>query len=130
MLDQGFEQTTVLGDQNSNGHRHYYSPYCLHGFTKERLLAEHMPYCQTYGPQNIELPTEEDKWLHCKDTRKQLKVPYVIYADFESLQVPILGPENFDTYKDYQIHTLRMCIYGRRLDKHNFKGACGLSRFR
>jgi hypothetical protein len=40
------------------------------------------------------LPTEEDKWLHYKDIRKQLKVPYVIYAYFESLQVPIQGPEN------------------------------------
>ena len=28
----------LLGDKNSNGHRHYYCPYCLHGFTKERLF--------------------------------------------------------------------------------------------
>jgi len=32
--------------------------------------------------------------LYYKDIRKQLKVPNVIYADFESLQVPIPGPEN------------------------------------
>ena len=77
----------LLGDQNSNGHRHYYCPYCLHGFTKERLLIDHEPYCQTHGPQKIELPNDDDKWLYYKDIRKQLKVPYVIYADFKSLLI-------------------------------------------
>jgi hypothetical protein len=32
--------------------------------------------------------------MYYKDIRKQLKVPYVIYADFESLLVPIKGCEN------------------------------------
>jgi hypothetical protein len=34
------------------------------------------------------------EWMYYKDIRKQLKVPYVIYADFESLLVPIKGCEN------------------------------------
>ena len=53
----------LLGDQHSSHQRHHYCPYCLHGFTKERLLNDHVQYCQTYGPQKIELPTKEDKWL-------------------------------------------------------------------
>ncbi|CAG2208278.1 unnamed protein product [Mytilus edulis] len=80
----------LLGDQHTHHGRHFYCPYCLHGFTKERILSNHLPYCQTHGPQKIELPTEENKWLHYKDIRKQLKVPYIIYADFECLQEPIL----------------------------------------
>ena len=93
----------LLFDQKSNGHRHFYCKYCLHGFTKERLLKDHESYCQTHAPQKIELPTEEDKWLFYKDIRKQLKVPYVIYADFESLLQPVQGcetdPEKSSTTK-------------------------------
>jgi hypothetical protein len=84
----------LLDDQHSNTRRYHYCPYCLHGFIKERLLEEHIPYCQTHGPQKIELPNDDDKWLYYKDIRKQLKVPYVIYADFESLLIPIEGCEN------------------------------------
>ena len=74
-------------------HNHYCS-FCLHGFTKERLLEDHIPYCLTHEPQKIELPSEEDIWLYYKDIRKQLKVPYIIYVHFESLLIPIEGCEN------------------------------------
>lgn len=37
------------------------------------------------------MPTDEDKWLYYKDVRKQLKVPYVINAEFESPQLPFSG---------------------------------------
>jgi hypothetical protein len=43
----------LLGDQHSNTRRYHYCPYCLHGFIKERLLEDHIPYCQTHGPQKI-----------------------------------------------------------------------------
>lgn len=84
----------LFGDQKSAGHQHFYCPYCLHGFTQERLLTNHVPYCQAHGPQKIVLPKETDKWLYYKDIRKQLKVPFIIYADFESLQMPIVGCQN------------------------------------
>jgi hypothetical protein len=78
----------LLGDQHSNTRRYHHCPYCLHGFIKERLLEDHIPYFQTHGPQKIDLPNDDDKWLYYKDIRKQLNVPYVIYADFESLLIP------------------------------------------
>ncbi|XP_041361144.1 uncharacterized protein LOC121377277 [Gigantopelta aegis] len=37
------------------------------------------------------MPKEEDKWLYYKNVKKQLQVPYIVYADFECLQVPIIG---------------------------------------
>ncbi|XP_033726725.1 uncharacterized protein LOC117316295 [Pecten maximus] len=79
----------LLSDQHSHRGQHYHCPYCLHGFTKERILQDHIAYCQSHGTQKVELPKEEDKWLFYKNTQKQLKVPYIIFADFESLQVPI-----------------------------------------
>jgi len=31
------------------------------------------------------MPSEEDKWLRFTDVSKQLKVPFVVYADFECI---------------------------------------------
>ena len=84
----------LLGHQNSDGHRYHYCIYCLQGFTSHRVLEKHQIYCKEHGAQRVELPKEEDKWLFYKDVRKQLKVPYIIYADFESFQIPISGCQN------------------------------------
>jgi len=104
----------LLADQHSNTRRYHYCSYCLHGFTKERLLKEHIPYCQTHGPQKIELPKEEDKWLHYKDIRKQLKVPYIIYADLESMLIPTEGcandPKISSTMKTTKAYTMWDCL--------------------
>ncbi|XP_033753110.1 uncharacterized protein LOC117336607 [Pecten maximus] len=83
----------LLNDRYSHGHRYYHCMYCMQGFTKERILNDHISYCREHGTQKVKLPSEEDKWLFYKDVRKQLKVPYIIYADFESFQVPIHGCE-------------------------------------
>ena len=65
----------------------YFCQYCLHGFTKESLLQNHIKYCSVHSPTKIEMPNEEEKWLKFKDFAKQIRVPYVVYADFESLLV-------------------------------------------
>ncbi len=70
--------------------------YCLHTFTKERLLREHIPYCELHGPQRTEMSTEDDGWLCYKDVGKQHPVPYVGYADFEALGEPIEGYDPAD----------------------------------
>ena len=67
----------------------YYSRYCLHGFIREDLLHDHQPHCSQQGPQRIELPNEDNAQLFFKDYHKQLKVPFAIYADFESLTTKI-----------------------------------------
>ena len=60
-----------------------------HGFIREDLLQEHEPHCCRHGAQRIELPNEDNASLYFKDYHKQLKVPFVIYADFESITVKI-----------------------------------------
>ncbi|KAK3101500.1 hypothetical protein FSP39_004054 [Pinctada imbricata] len=75
----------LLGDQTNHKSQYHYCHYCLHGFTKKRLLKKHIPYCQVHGAQRTEMPSEENKWLQFKEVKKQLKVPYVVYADFESI---------------------------------------------
>ena len=62
---------------------HFYH-YCLQGFTRQDLLAKHMKYCSKHDPQHVELPNEKENDLEFKDFDKQLKVPFVIYAGFET----------------------------------------------
>ena len=65
----------------------YFCEYCLHGFIREDLLVDHEPHCSKHGPQKIKLPNEDNDVLYFMDVQKQLKVPFVIYADFESYLV-------------------------------------------
>lgn len=74
-----------LLNDGQKGNQLFHCHYCLHGFTKKRLLQNHVIYCQVHGAQRTEMPTEEDKWLKFTDISKQLKVPFVVYADFESI---------------------------------------------
>ena len=52
---------------------------------ESQLLEDHKPLCSQHGPQRVELPNEDNMFLQFKDFQKQLRVPFVIYADFESL---------------------------------------------
>jgi hypothetical protein len=68
----------------------YYCPYCLHGFVKRHTLNKHIDFCMALGEQKIEMPTPgENDLLQFTETAKQLKVPFTIYADFETFVKPI-----------------------------------------
>lgn len=92
-----------MGDQHSHKTEYHYCQYCLHGFTKKNLLEKHLPYCQVHGAQRTEMPSEDDKWFKYKDISKQLRVPFVVYADFECILEQIHGcqpdPERSSTIK-------------------------------
>jgi hypothetical protein len=77
---------------NKSDHTKYFCKKCLHGFTTEALLENHGSDC--IEDIRIVLPTEEDKWLEFKNIGKQMKVPFIIYADFEALNSPIDSVNN------------------------------------
>ena len=79
----------LLYDQNGHKYRMYYWRYCLHGFIRENLLQDHEPHCCQHGAQRVELQSEDIASLYFKDYHKQLKVLFVIYADFESITAKI-----------------------------------------
>jgi hypothetical protein len=76
-----------MADQNNDHNQYFYCCYCLHGYTKAKLLEKHKPYCKVHGTQRTEMPSEENilKWLNYTDISKQQKVSFVIYADFECI---------------------------------------------
>ena len=62
---------------------------CSHGFQSEELLKQHEEQgCLAVEGQKIEMPKAGEA-IAFKNHFKKLKAPFVIYADFECLTVPI-----------------------------------------
>ncbi len=69
-----------------------YCPYCLYRFSRLKSSSkfeEHKANCGSYEPARVIMPTEEEKWIKFKNFKYLDKHPIVIYADFESFNVPI-----------------------------------------
>ena len=73
----------------------FYCYSCLHGFapktgekTREQCvnLQNHQELCKTLKPQRVSYPEKDkDDMLYFTNIQKQLKAPFVVYADFESI---------------------------------------------
>jgi hypothetical protein len=70
----------------------------LHAFSKEETFLNHVDDCKRHEPHKITFPhKEKDKWIQFRSINKQLKVPFIIYADFECLTRPISTNDNEST---------------------------------
>lgn len=78
---------------------------CLLHFTSYMQRHEHIAYCRKQNHCKIEMPLPGKNIIKFKNHKNQLQVPFIIYADIESL---LKKPENenFDngTTKIYQHH--------------------------
>ena len=79
---------------------------CLNTFNPVKSLASHHEYCISYEAIKIELPDEGSK-ICFKNHNRSLRVPFIIYAYFESftLQLSTCQPNPENSYtKQYQKH--------------------------
>ena len=77
----------LLHRTNGGSHAYHFCRYCLQGFTSSKVLRRHLEYCSIHGAQHTTLPVKgKDDILKFSDYAKQLPVPFVIYADFESIE--------------------------------------------
>ena len=68
----------------------YYCLNCLNAFNSRSSRDEHYGNCIDHKAVQIEMPQrEEDKWVQYHDGQKQFKVPFIMYADFESILEPM-----------------------------------------
>ena len=84
----------LLSSQNTKHKgKEYFCMNCLQGFNKESSRDEHLDYCINNESVKVEMPHRNPivKYL---DGQFQFKVPFIMYADFESILKPIQGPEN------------------------------------
>ena len=79
----------LLFDQNKCRNKTYFCDRCLYGFTRKDLLVKHKEdYCGiNKNSTRIDMPPE-GSYIYFKNHQNQMLVPYVIYADFESIIKP------------------------------------------
>ena len=76
----------LLRQQYYNTKRHF-CLRCLQGYTTEGLLEKHRTLCRgaAYRPTRIDMPEKGKNILQFTNYQKQMKAPFVIYADSESI---------------------------------------------
>ena len=84
----------LLANKNTKSKvKQHFCMNCLQGFEREITRDEHRNYCSDNESVKVEMPHKNSRVEFC-DGQFQFKVPFVMYADFESLLEPIHGPEN------------------------------------
>ena len=84
----------LLSRQNSkHKESQHFCVNCLQGFAEQKSRDEHYVYCRTNEAVRIEMPKKKPI-AEYSDGQYQFKVPFMMYADFESILEPIQGASN------------------------------------
>ena len=62
---------------------------CLRPFNSEKTKDEHYRFCVDHDAMNVKMPSCKEKWIKYCDGQNQFKVPFTMYADFESILKPM-----------------------------------------
>ena len=75
----------------------------MNGFESEIVRDEHYEYQRNKDSVRVEMPTKGKSIVKYTDGQYQFKVPFVIYADLESILVPVSSSAN-DPTRGINIH--------------------------
>ena len=82
----------LLSSKNSKHKgKEFFCMNCLEGFQQEISRDEYMRYCLDNETVKVEMPHKKPIAEFCNE-QCQFKVPFIMYADFESLLEPIQEP--------------------------------------
>ena len=90
---------------------------CLQGFTQESSRDQHQVYCEDNEYARVEMP-KQGSTIEFKDGQNQFKVPFIMYADFESILEP-MDHGSSDPTKPYT----------NEVNQHTPSGWCAYSKF-
>ncbi|CAB4012236.1 uncharacterized transposon-derived [Paramuricea clavata] len=125
----------LLSSLHKTQHKKYYCLSCLNGFNSQERLDEHIETCrEVNGTQKTVMPKRGSKVMF-KNHRRQLSVPFVIYADFESQLIPVDGDGK--CLRKTQSHEMcsygfkRVCYYDGKYDGEykSYRGVGATGRF-
>jgi len=87
--------TALLYDQTHHNESKHFCERCLHGYSRKELLERHKPECKGLlkTATRTEMLKEGENKMAFKNYHKQMKAPYVVYADFECILEKISGCE-------------------------------------
>ena len=71
----------IMGNNNGD----FYCLNCFQSYTTENKLKKHKKVCENHDYCYVEMPEEDNKILKYNQGEKSMKVPFIIYADLESL---------------------------------------------
>ena len=81
----------MLSKENSkHNEAQHFCINCLQGFHSEESRDKHFEFCIDNDAVKIEMP-ESGSVVKFHDGQNQFKVPFIMYADFESILQPISG---------------------------------------
>ena len=107
----------LLASHNSkHKSQQHFCMNCLQGFNQEKIRDEYYSYCSDNESVRVEMSTKPI--LRLTDLQGQLKAPFVIYVDFESILEPMDTCSN-DPNIPYMNH----------INKHTPSGFCTYSTF-
>ena len=102
-----------------NNGKHYFCLRCLNPFRCQESLNRYQEYCNEYEAVKIELP-KEGTMLKYKNYYKLEKVPFIVYADFESYIEPLQScepnPESSYTKQCQNHEPSSFCYYIKCFD--------------
>ena len=104
------------------GRRIHFCKRCLQGFSTERVLNDHLFYCRGAKgrPVRTEMSKQGENTLFFENYQNQMKKPWVIYADFESIVERVHGcapdPEQSSTTETSMHKACGFCMLAVRSD--------------
>ena len=110
---------------NHNG-KHHFCLRCLNPFWTHKSLEKHLEYCSNHEAVKIEMPKKgKNDILKFKNYCNSEKVPFMIYADTESLIKPIEScepnPQSSYTKKHQKHEPISFSYYIKCFDDNVFK---------
>ncbi|KAL4153215.1 hypothetical protein QTP88_001048 [Uroleucon formosanum] len=115
----------LCGSQmTKDGHKRFLCKMCLSSFDDEYKLNDHKHYCVNNKAAKIVLPEAYNKTLEFQNYNHSLRVPFVIYADFECTLKPIYTCQPNDTEsftKCYQKHIPNNFCYYIKYSNGDYK---------
>ena len=93
---------------------------CLLGFTQESSRDQHQVYCENNESVRVEIP-QQGSTIEFKDGQNQFRVPFIMYADFESILEP-MDPVEPGSPNPSQPYTIEV-------NQHTPSGWCVYSKF-
>ena len=102
---------------NKHGGKKYFCKHCIHLFTSESILLKQMKDCmELNGCQAIGMPAEGEV-TKFKSFRETVKIPFVIYADLESLlhKLTVTQKLEVDQEQTEKLQKHVACSYGYKV---------------
>ncbi|PFX20964.1 hypothetical protein AWC38_SpisGene14564 [Stylophora pistillata] len=104
----------VSSSLSKNEHKKFICRRCLNYFGSQRVLDTHSELCQNHEAVREKMPPS-GAYLSFKNHQKQMTMPFVIYADFESLIKPLdtvqADPAGCYTERKQQHIPISFCYY-------------------